>query len=107
MISHAVLAPGDAEPFQDAYGPTLLSVLEYIAHIWGVHLQMGDVWFSLGRAPAPYTYSQTWADHTYLIDSDGRRASVYVDGRRIASHDCGVRLITTPTGALLSTRPIE
>ena len=107
MISHAVLDPGDAEPFQDAYGPTLLSVLEYIAHIWGVHLQMGDVWFSLGRAPAPYTYSQTWADHTYLIDSDGRRASVYVDGRRIASHDCGVRLITTPTGSPLSTRPIE
>ena len=41
MYSHNVLSADAAEPFQDAYGPTILAALEYIAHIWGVQIQFG------------------------------------------------------------------
>ena len=94
------------EPGQDAYGPTLLSVLEYIAHIWGVHMQMGEVWFSLGSG-APYAYEQVWGDHAYRIESDGSTARVFVDGAERYASPCGVRIITDENGAYLRTVSIE
>ena len=106
MISHAVLPPDSDEPFQDAYGPTLLSVLEYISHIWGVHMHRGQIWFSLGSGQR-YTYEQVWGDHVYLIESDGQSARVLIDGTEKHRSACGVRLITDPEGQLLATRPIE
>ncbi len=104
--SHAVLPDGASEPVQDAYGPTLLSVLEYIAHIWGVHMQMGQVWFSLGRADAPYTYEQTWGDHTYIIRSDGCHARIQADGKDLGCFACDQRIIIDENRRTLAVRPI-
>lgn len=106
MKSHAVLDENSTEPFQDAYGPTLLAVLEYIAHIYGVHMEMGRVWFSLGSGE-PYRYEQRWGERVYAIRSDGRCAEIYVDGKLRHRADCGVRLITDESGNLLTTRTIE
>ena len=106
MISHRPLPEGSDEPFQDSYGPTLLAVLEYIAHIWGVHIQMGEIWFSLGAGDI-YEYEQVWGTHSYRIESDGEEAAVYVDGEEKHRVKCGVRLVTDKTGRLLFTREIE
>ena len=92
--------------FQDAYGPTLLSVLEYIAHIWGVTMVRGQIWFSLGSG-APYTYEQIWDEHAYRIESDGKTARVFVDGTEKFHVGCGIRLITDKAGNLLVRREIE
>lgn len=107
MISHEVIKPGSDEPFQDSYGPTMLAALEYIAHIWGVHLQQGEVWFSLGHSAAPYCYEQRWGEHVYQVESDGSRAAVTVDGKSLGSYDCGVRIIADENGCVLRVRPIE
>lgn len=107
MHSHAALPEGSDEPFQDSYGPTLLAALEYIAHIWGVHLQMGEVWFSLGHADAPYAYEQSWLGHHYCIESDGQAAAVWADGRLLDRFACGQRIVTDESGTLLCTLPIE
>ena len=100
------LPPDTDREFQDAYGPTLLSVLEYIAHIWGVTMVRGQIWFSLGSG-APYTYEQVWAEHVYRIESDGQEAAVIIDGEEKHRVKCGVRLVTDRTGRLLFTREIE
>ncbi len=100
------LPPDTDKEFQDAYGPTLLSVLEYIAHIWGVTMVRGQMWFSLGSG-APYTYEQVWGEHTYRIESDGQEAAVIIDGEEKHRVKCGVRLVTDKTGRLLFTREIE
>ena len=105
-VTKAPMAPGDTNPCQDAYGPTLLAVLEYIAHIYGVHMHFGEWWFSLGSGVA-YTYEQQWGERTFAIESDGRRARVLIDGREALTSPCGVRLITTAEGQLLRTRTIE
>ena len=90
---------------QDAYGPTILAVLEYIAHIWGTRQQLGEVWFSLGGGLA-YQWEACWGEHVYRIDSDGQTASVRVDDKSLYAGPCGVRLITDERGALLrTTRP--
>ena len=100
------LPPDTDKEFQDSYGPTLLSVLEYIAHIWGVTMVRGQMWFSLGSGMV-YTYEQVWGENTYRIESDGAEAAVYVNGVEKHRVKCGVRLITDKAGQLISTREIE
>ena len=100
------LPPDSDEPFQDSYGPTLLSALEYIAHIWGVTLNRNEWWFSLGSG-CRYAYEQHWNGRCYRIESDGQEARVFFDGREMHRSPCGVRLITDDQGRLLRTRPIE
>ena len=105
-VTKEPLPPDSDEPFQDSYGPTLLSVLEYIAHIWGVTMVRGRMWFSLGSG-APYTYEQGWGERVYRIESDGRNARVFVDRNEIFCGKCGMRLITDQAGNILETVEIE
>ena len=91
---------------QTAYGPTLLSVLEYIAHIWGVHIHLGEVWFSLGSGLS-YSYEREWLGHRYRIESDGSTAVIRVDDRAPLRHPCGQRIVTDERGSLLRTEIIE
>ena len=85
---------------------TLLAVLEYMAHIWGVTLHRDQLWFSLGSGHT-YTYEQEWNGHRYRIQSDGREAAVFFDGVETLRSACGVRLITDLQGRLLDKRIIE
>ena len=105
-ITKQPIPAGSDEPGQDAYGPTLLSVLEYMAHIWGVTLHRDQVWFSLGSGHC-CTYEQQWNGHSYRIENDGREARVLIDGIEKHRHCCGVRLITDVDGRLLDKRSIE
>ncbi len=105
-ITKEPLPPDSDEAFQDSYGPTLLAVLEYIAHIWGVTLMRDQLWFSLGSG-APYRYEQGWGGHSYRIESDGRTASAWIDAAEIYHGVCGLRLVTDLEGKLLYTRKIE
>ena len=100
------LPPDSDRPYQNAYGPTLLSVLTYIAHIWGVTMVRGQLWFSLGSGAA-YEYELGWGEHTYRVESDGKTARILVDGEEKAVSRCGVRIITDQAGNLLRTVEIE
>lgn len=105
-ITKKPMQPGSSDPFQESYGPTLLAVLEYMAHIWGVTMNRGEVWFSLGSG-CRYTYQQQWGEWLYRIESDGCTARVLVNGEEKHRSSCGVRLITDRSGTLLRTRKIE
>ncbi len=105
-VSKAPILPGSDESFQDAYGPTLLSVLEYMAHIWGVTMQRGELWFSLGSGEA-FTAELQWCGHIYRAESDGQAACVSVDGGEKYRGKCGVRIITNKTGEIIRWLEIE
>ena len=107
MVSHRVLREGEAEPFQDSYGPTLLSVLEYTARMYGVRLYRDRVWFGACAASGAYEYTQTLDDSVYRLVSDGRKAEAFVNGRRICSFPCGYRAVTDPDGTLTDLLPLE
>ncbi len=107
MVSHSASGRDKNEPIQDSYGPTLLSVLEYMAHIWGIHLQMGEVWFSMGSSAAPYTYTQGFGDREYTVKSDGRHAEARLDGKSLGIFECGCRLVTDESGRFLRMETIE
>ena len=52
MSDHQPVDENSGEPVQDAYGPTMLACLEYIAHHYGIHPHLGQVWFGLGSGAA-------------------------------------------------------
>lgn len=104
--THQPVTPGYSGPVQDAYGPTLLAVLEYITHLWGVDVQMGEVWFSLCHG-APSSFERRQGEHTYRIDSDGQTAVIRVDGKVRYTESCGQRLVTDESGEVIGRRGIE
>lgn len=106
MTSHAPLGPGDDEPFQDAYGPTLLSVLGYLRHIHGIDQVRDAWWFSVGSGAA-FTCELEQSGQRLRIDSDGREGRVSVDGREIWRGACGVRVVTDLAGHVCELRNIE
>ncbi len=100
------LPPDSAEPFQDAYGPTLLSVLEYLAHIQGVTMSEGEIWFSLAGGAA-FEAELIWGEHAYRASWDGRTARAFADGREIYCGPCACRVVTDQAGKILRTVEIE
>ena len=105
-VTHQPVSPGSDEPIQDAYGPTMLSVLEYIAHHFGIHPHLGRVWFSLGSGES-YAYDAVFYDRRYSVRSDGAKAEIAADGKPLGVFPCGQRIITDPSGRILSAVPIE
>ena len=106
LYSHAPISEDSEEPFQDAYGPTMLSALGYIERLWGVGLHEGRVWFSLCGG-LEYEYTARWNGHTYAVKSDGASAEAFADGKRIYSGGCGVRVIADEAGVMLDRKRIE
>ena len=101
------LPSGGADPEAlSSYGPTLLAALEYIAHRWGVHPHLNEIWFSLGSGIS-CEYEAAFRGIRCEIRSDGVRAKVSLDGRLLCESACGLRVITDPHGKILRTVRIE
>ena len=105
-VTHQPVTEGSGEPIQDAYGPTMLACMEYIAHRFGVHPHLGSVWFSLGSGTA-CEYDAVFYGHRYQIFNDGVKAEIRVDGKALGSWACGIRLITDKIGCVQCALPIE
>ena len=97
---------GSGAPVQDSYGPTALSCLEYIAHRYGIHPHLGQVWFSLGSGK-PYEYEAVFAGHTCAVRSNGEYAEIRMDGKNLGRRKCGRRVIAGEDGTILRTELIE
>ncbi len=105
-VTHQPVSADGSEPVQDAYGPTLLSTLEYIAHRFGIRPCLGNVWFSLGKGER-YAYEAQFYGCRYEISSDGEKARIRVNGKDLLTHPCGFRLITGRAGNVLEKTEIE
>ena len=106
MSDHQPVPEGSGEAVQDAYGPTMLACLEYMAHHYGIHPHLGRVWFSLGSGK-PYEYEAVFAGHRYAIRSGGQTAEIRQDGKVLGSWPCGRRIVTDENGFFLRTEAIE
>lgn len=104
-VTHQPTMDSSAQ-IQDAYGPTMLACLEFIAHRYGIRPHLGEVWFSLGSGSAS-TYDAQFYEHRYAIRSDGKKAELFLDGKKLGRWDCGIRVVTDEAGNLLRTVPIE
>ena len=85
---------------QDAYGPAILSVLEYASRMYGIHIEREQVfWGLLGGSECEY--EQIWGDNSYRIKNTGAKAVGYVNGKQVWEQESGIKLITDYTGKTL------
>ena len=93
-----ICEPG--QPPQDAYGPAMLSVLEYTARLYGVSpVRDTLVWGSCSGAACRYT--QTVNDHSWEIVNSGHGAEAFVDGRKVFTAGPDLRITTDLQGHIL------
>jgi len=104
-VTHQPISSGSGEPVQDAYGPTMLSVLTFIALHFGIHPRLGRVWWSLGSRACEY--EAAFYGHRYSLKNDGKKAELLVDGKPLCTHPCGVRVVTDEKGSLIEKADIE
>ena len=95
-----------SDPVQDNYGPTMLAVLEYIAHHYGISLRLGEVWWSLGTGER-YEYDVHCSSRHYTIKSNGQQAELQLNGTTIEKSLCGIRIVTDESGNIKRKYRIE
>jgi hypothetical protein len=77
------------------YGPTALSVLEYISRFYGVHIQFDEVyWGALGWGKQETAYTQFWDGDTFTVESRDGKTAGSINGKEIFLISNGVRVVT-------------
>ena len=90
---------------QDAYGPAMLSVLEYAARMYGVHIQ-GEQLFWGSVSGSESTYEQQWGESSFRIENSGASAVAYVNGKKIFEAGPDLKVVTDRAGGVLSVLPL-
>ena len=84
---------------QDAYGPAMLSVLEYAARMYGVHREREQIfWGTCGKSGQSSEYEQVFGDNSYLVKNNGTCAEGFVNGRKVWEAGIGLKVITNLQG---------
>lgn len=91
---------------KDGYGPTMLAVLEYISRLYGFHLE-GEEWHFGLRGGAAFEYEQVWGERTFLIQSNGKTATVSRNGKPLFESETGVKVVTDWNGSILKKVSLE
>ncbi len=82
---------------QDAYGPAMLAVLEYISRMYGVVLQRDKlIWSSVMDDTG--SYEQHINGHIYKLEHGENKAYAFIDGSEVLSFDRGCRIETDLKG---------
>jgi hypothetical protein len=77
------------------YGPTALSILEYISRFYGIHIQYDEIyWGALGRDGHETSYTQYWDNDAYKVYSKNGITKGFINGKEIFSVNNGVRVVT-------------
>lgn len=103
---------GDFAPGTDGYGPMILAALEYMAYMYGVGFESGEVVFSAAQGDETSMYTQEMNGHTYSVRRENGHATAYVDGCEAFSFTQGACVYAAPDGTPkrvcgLSEEPIE
>lgn len=84
----------------DGYGPAMLSALEYISRMYGVHIERNKIyWGSCNKAigtnkPIESVYEQTWGDTVYRMEINKNNACGYINGKKIFETEHNKKMVT-------------
>jgi len=82
---------------QDAYGPAMLSVLEYVARMYGIHIERKEVYWG-GVSGRECTYEQEWGQYRYRVENSGQGITGYVNGKKVFTAEGDVKVVTDLEG---------
>lgn len=91
---------------QDAYGPAMLSVLEYAARMYGVHIERESIYWGCMSCEEA-VYEQEWGDRVFKLVHQGGNTLAYIDNRKIFETSAEVKIITDYQGNVMTTIPIR
>lgn len=91
---------------QDSYGPALLSVLEYAARMFGIHMEQDKIyWGTMGGHES--IYEQVWGEYSFKVKNTGNRAEAFINGKKIFESGKDLKLITDIKGNLLDIKQLS
>lgn len=102
--------PFTAEPSEakDGYGPSILSVLEYVARLYGVSISCDEVfWGGLQDGKYERTYTQRWDQDRYTLESRNGFFYGYINDIQVFRASHGVRIVTDLQGRIKAIIGIE
>ncbi len=97
---------GKGQGTVDGYGPVMLAVLEYISRLYGVHMEGGNIWWSVAGGPQS-VYTLRWGDNAYEIRSNGATAEGLVNGKTVWQSEAGFRMVTDAAGKVIQRLSIR
>jgi alpha-L-fucosidase len=86
-------------PGQDGYGPMILSVLEYMSRMHGIHLDVANsqIWWSACDGE-DFSTSQRWGEHKWTLTSTNDVMTASLDGKNLFTCSAGCRVVTDLDG---------
>ncbi|MCR5108487.1 MAG: hypothetical protein K6B28_10020 [Lachnospiraceae bacterium] len=84
----------------DGYGPAMLSVLEYVSRVYGVHREGDELYWGC-RTGVESVYEQHLNGHIYRIENSKTGSRGMIDFREIFNTKADVKLITDINGEVI------
>ena len=90
------------------YGPTILSALEYISRLYGVHIFRDQVyWSGIPDGAHSTSYTQYWLGKEFKLENSNGTFSGFLNGKKVFSCTAGVRVVTDVNGTVLEVVGID
>lgn len=92
----------------DGYGPTILSLLEYISRMYGIHYDQGElIWSGLNSPLDSTSYEQFINGNKYLLRVNKERMTAFVNNKQIFECSSNIRCKTDVNGRFLQLIAID
>lgn len=92
---------------KDGYGPSILSSLEFISRMYGIHLTRDKVLWSCLQDENQYDYTQKWGDRTFKMTTEGSKTYCYINEKVVFSFSKGIRIISDLSGKIREVAGID
>lgn len=89
------------------FSPTILTFQEYLARMYGVHVDCTELYFNAIDTPHTSTYTQIWGDERYTLHIENGTAYAYRDDTELFHFPTGFRIITDKQGNIREAIRIE
>lgn len=98
---------GEARGDSGNYGPTILSALEYISRMYGIHIERERIYWSSLDDAQNSTYSQAWNGNEYRLEQRDGVCAGYANGELLFECSAGTRIVTGLNGGVLQVCGID
>jgi hypothetical protein len=85
----------------DGYGPSILSSLEFISRLYGIHISRDKINWSCLDNNHDYRYTQKWGDRIFKMETDGNQVNSYINGNKVFSFTKGIRVVSDLRGEII------
>lgn len=85
----------------DGYGPSILSSLEFISRLYGIHIAQDKINWSCLDNKSEYSYTQKWGNRLFKMETKGNQVSCYIDGSEVFSFTKGIRVVSDLKGKVV------